>query len=70
MLENLSERLNKQSEDVVATNQENAELRARLAKVSEVLTLSEEIRSKYEAECTRLGKEAVAQVCNCMDDYE
>ena len=62
VLENLSERLNKQSEDVMATNQENAELRGQLAKVSEVLTLSDEIRSKYEAECKRLSTEADGQV--------
>lgn len=60
----LSERLDKHSEHAAATHQENEELRAQLAKVNEVLKLSDEIRSKYEAECARLGEEAQAQVAH------
>eukprot|EP00892_Ulva_mutabilis_P000414 jgi/Ulvmu1/10373/UM061_0056.1 len=61
VLENLSERLNKQSEDVVATSKENDDLRAKLTQMSQVLTLSDEIRTKYETECTRMRDEAQAQ---------
>lgn len=58
----LSERLDQQSENVTATQQENEDLRAQLSKINEVLTLSDEIRKKYEEECHRLSGEAQAQV--------
>lgn len=58
----LSERLDKQSEHATAAHQENEDLRAQLSRINEVLTLSDEIRNKYEVECNRLGAEAQAQV--------
>lgn len=61
MMDGITERLNTQHDQMERQCKENAELRGKLEKMSEVVKLSETLRGKYEEECTRLGTEIQAK---------